>query len=289
MRFFSAVMRAALRAAPAAMLLAVSCGDMLLPGSSSYAAELPPVPCAWEAILGEPRWRLEWFDGEGRKRAAEVSERRAEISLPGDFASAVLAFPFWPEKGIAPGAFRPAGAIFPFDVSGGRIALSWRGGVDAAFFMELARAAAQVAAGERPPSGSAALRLPWNFDWPRFRGLFGDGPQGASTNAEVRADPWLANWRSIADRTAQSGFDRRRLVPEARSALELPLGPGPWIGASPFAAPLAFEASPAFPVRAEAESWASAEGLLRAGAYAWMWREFAPSAGPCADGLYFAD
>jgi len=284
-RFFTRVPRAvsraafiaALCAALCAPILTVSCEGIFPRSDPAYAVELPSLPRAWTETLGEPRWRVEWFDGEGRKRSAELpGKSRLEISLPGTMATAVLALPFWPEKGIAPGVFRPAGAIFPFDVSGKRLTLSWRGGVDAAFFAELARAAreAEAANGGRPPSGSAALRLPWNFDWPRFRALFDENAQGAPINAQVRADPWLADWRGIADRTTQSGFDRRRLVPEARSTLELPLGPGPWVGASPFAAPLVFEAAPEFPVKASADAWASAEGLLRASAEAWMWREF---------------
>jgi len=186
----------------------------------------------------------------------------AAIYLPGTMATPVLALPFWPEKGIAPGIFRPAGAIFPFDVSGNRLILSWQGGVDAIFFMELARAT-------NSPSGA---RLPWNFNWPRFRRLFDD----PALNAEIRADPWLADWPSIATRTVQSGFDRRRLVPEARTNLELPLDPGPWVGSSPFATPLAFEAKPIFPTRGTADTWVSARGILRANTETWLWREFSP-------------
>ena len=247
---------------------------MFLADDSRRALELPELPGAWEAALGPPSWRIEWFDGEGLRQAAVLPEAGGlEISMPGTMSSPVLALPFWPEKGIPHGVFRPAGAIFPFDAPGGRLALSWRGGVDATLFIELARAAGEAGSqGEGPPpSGAAALRLPWNFDWPRFRELFEEeGPLAA----EVRDDPWLADWRGIAERTWQSGFDRRRIVPEPRGELELPLGPGPWIGASPFAAPLVFEEGPVFPVGAAADTWVSAEGLLRASEEAWIWREF---------------
>jgi len=240
---------------------------MFLAADPGYVLELPELPYTWESMLGSPRWRVEWFDGEGRRQTAEVSGKaRPKISLPGTLANPVLALPFWPEKGIAPGIFRPAGAIFPFDVSGNRLALSWQGGVDAAFFLELARAAN----GGLPPGGTAALRLPWNFNWPRFRRLFDD----PALNEEIRADPWLADWPGIAERTAQSGFDRRRLVPAAAVALEIPLGTGPWVGTSPFAAPLVFEGRPVFPVRPPTDTWVSAEGFLRVSADAWIWREF---------------
>jgi len=258
-----------------AWLFSVSCGGASLAGDSRYILELPSLPQAWEAILGEPYWRLEWFDADGRKRSALLSgEGGLEIALPGTMANPVLALPFWPGKGIGPGVFMPAGAVFPFDVSGKRLVLSWQGGVDANLFMELARSAN----GGLAPSGNAALRLPWNFNWPRFRRLFED----PALNDEVRADPWLADWPDIAARTLQSGFDRRRLVPEARSGLEIPLGRGPWIGTSPFAAPMAFDANPVFQVRASpraldgaaADTWVSAEGLLRVNTEAWLWREF---------------
>jgi len=253
-----------------ASLLSVSCGEIFPGNASGQVPELPNPPGYWIAILGDPHWRIEWFDPEGRKRSAVLSGTDVPtIFLPATMATPVLALPFWPEKGIPPGVFRPAGAIFPFDVSGNRLVLSWRGGVEAVFFLELARAAA----GGLSPAGNAATRLPWNFNWPRFRRLFDD----PALNARIRDDPWLADWPGIAERTMISGFDRRRLVPEARTAMELPLGRGPWIGTSPFAGPLVFEAGPAFPVRAAtkaADAWASPEGLLRASAEAWIWREF---------------
>ena len=247
-------------------LFSVSCGGMFIGGEARYVLELPELPDAWRSMLGSPHWRIEWFDGEGRKRSAVLAGGAGlDVSVPGTFANPVLALPFWPEKGIDHGVFRPAGAIFPFDVSGGRLVLSWRGGIDAAMFLELARAA-----GSAENAAPHPTRLPWNFNWPRFRLLFED----PALNADVRADPWLVDWPGVAARTVQSGFDRRRLVPEAVVALELPLGHGPWIGTSPFAAPLVFAATPVFPVRPGADTWVSAEGLLRANTEAWIWREF---------------
>jgi len=264
-----------------ALFFPVSCGGIFPPGDSRYVLELPRLPCAWGAMLGEPHWRVEWFDGEGRKCSAVLSGAGVwEVSMPGTFANPVLALPFWPEKGIAPGVFRPAGAMFPFDVSGNRLILSWRGGVDANLFLELARSVNDLANGGLPATGNVDVRLPWNFNWPRFRRLFEDPAQSATLNAEVRCDPWLVNWPDVAARTVRSGFDRRRLVPESRTALEFPAGvgpgsgSGPWVGTSPFAEPLVFDQAPVFPVRAAADTWVSAGGLLRANTDAWMWVEF---------------
>jgi hypothetical protein len=175
--------------------------------------------------------------------------------------------PYWPEKGLAPGVFKPAGAIFPFDVSGRKISLSWQGGVDACMFRELAEASGTA-------EGRAVSRLPQNFNWPRFRQLFSD----QSVNENVRADPWLADWHNIAEKTIRSSFDKRRLVPEARTSLKVPVGLGPWIGSSPFAAPLVFDSVPSFPVRnvtgqSAADTWVSAEGILHCNTETWMFLE----------------
>jgi len=239
------------------------CGEDLL--DSRYTLELPELPPAWEAMLGSPYWRVEWLNAGGRKESATVrGNGKVEISLPPTWVSAVSAAPFWPDRGLGPGIFRPAGAIFPFDASGKKLALSWQGGVDANLYWEFVKACSEAAAyGE---AGKESVRLPWNFNWPRFRLLFDD----PTLNADVRADPWLADWSGIAAKIVQSGFDKRRLVPEARSNLEVPVGPGPWIGASPFAAPLFFEAVPVFPVRSTADTWVSSEGILRCKTKAWI-------------------
>ena len=218
-------------------------------------------------------------------------DEKPAISLPQTWTSAVSAWPFWPDKGLVPGIFMPAGAIFPFDASGKSLRLSWQGGVDANLFWEFAQAsdkAGQEPAGQEsvPPEPEpeteaverAAARLPWNFDWPRFRELFDD----PSLNADIRADPWLADWQSIAEKIVQSGFDKRRLVPEARSSLAIPVQPGPWIGTSPFAPPLLFEAAPeeagqtvpVFPVRPTADTWVCADGILRCNTETWIFMAY---------------
>jgi hypothetical protein len=263
-----------------------NCGESLL--DSRYSLKLPEIPQSWETLLGSPYWRVEWLNNEGRTVTMTLRDgENREISLPQTWASAVLAMPFWPDKGLGPGIFRPAGAIFPFDASGKSLILSWQGGVDANLFGEFVKAAAEAEVGQEsiPPleeapvenisMGRAAVpRLPWNFDWPRFRLLFED----SSVNAEVCADPWLADWHSIAAKIVQSGFDKRRLVPEPRTNLTIPpsngishgVSRGPWIGTSPFAAPLLFEAEPVFPVRPTADTWVSGEGILRCNTETWI-------------------
>jgi len=266
-------------------LLLNGCGEALT--DSSFVLELPALPQAWEELLGRPDWRIEWVNEEGRKETMTVHGGAcSKISPPQTWASAVCASPFWPEKGLGPGIFKPAGAIFPYDVSGKSLALSWQGGVDAVLYWELAKAygsgqdsaeeSPERAAGSERATGSeraAVARIPMNFNWPRFRRLFDD----PSLNAEVRADPWLADWSGIAAKIVKSGFDKRRLVPEARSALTVPVGSGPWIGTSPFAAPLIFETTPVFPVRPGADTWASKEGLLRCNSEAWIFIQLAVS------------
>jgi hypothetical protein len=236
-----------------------SCGGALT--DSNFVLELPVVPQCWEDVLDSPCWRIEWVNEDGRKKAMTVQGNGGWlISLPQTWASAVCAFPFWPQKGIGPGIFKPAGAIFPYDTSERSLILSWQGGVDAVLYWELARAYG----GESQER--AVARLPMNFNWPRFRRLFDD----PSLNAEVRADPWLADWAGIAAKIVQSGFDKRRLVPEARNASAIPVSPGPWIGVSPFAVPLVFETTPVFPVRSNADTWVSRDGLLRCNSETWI-------------------
>jgi len=245
--------------------LGLSCCDSGIMGSR-YTIKLPEIPAAWEAFPGQPAWRIEWQDTQGRRQTFEIRGAESmEIILPITFASAVVAWPYWPELSLNPGVFRPAGGIFPFDASDGTLALSWRGGVDAVFYRELGTAAAETTGQQ-----SGNLRLPWNFDWPRFRELYDD----PSVNAEFRADPWLADWPGIAARVWQSGFDKRRLIPQPSQELRVTATPGPWIGTSPFAAPLFFDDTATFPVSvpetAQASypihTWISADGLIRCNA-----------------------
>jgi hypothetical protein len=222
---------------------------------SSYRPVPPELPGRWNEILGEPRWRLEWIgeDGAWRKWEGETGGNVPGVSPFREWATPVLAWPFWPEKNLLPGMMRPSGAIFPWDVSGEGITLSWKGGVDAVFWKELAAA-------ERV-TDAAQGRLPWYLDWPRFRELLESG----NIPEAVRLDPWLPDWKEIARKTVQSGFDRRRVVPRKLTEFPVPGVDGTWVGSSPFALPL--RASPDTPlllyVWGVPDTWVSSKGMLR--------------------------
>jgi hypothetical protein len=225
---------------------------------------MPELPSHWTALLGSPRWRIDYLDARGVRDRFETGGQGAEVSLHPYTASAVAAWPFWPDRGIHPGLFRPAGALYPFDGSGAALTLSWRGGVDAFFYWELAAAAGQAV----PSTPSAALRQPRNFDWPRFRELFSD----PALDETVRADPWTADWRDIAEKTIRSGFNRRRIAPAETGPVPAPVGEGPWFGVSPFAAPWRAgpEEPPRFPAGTETASYFSPAGILRVNRDAWI-------------------
>ena len=256
---------------PAAVLLLlilVCCDNGIF--HSEYVLDLPKPPESWVSLLGEPHWRIEWQNPEGKKQVKDIKPaKNIGVSLPQTWPNAVSAWPFWPEKGVAPGAFKPAGALFPYDVSDNRLKLSWKAGPDAVYYWELARADRQDA---KP---SSVPRFPHYFNWPRFRELFETG----IINEKVIQDPWLADWQSIAKKTVLSGFDRRRIVPVAAGEMNIPVPAGPWYGSSPFTTPLIFEDGndPVFPVWAWTDIWVSAEGILRCNQNAWVfyhWNSF---------------
>jgi hypothetical protein len=226
---------------------------------SSYVLALPDAPEPWISLLGPPNWRLEWLDPGGKRQTADILPGQSvKIELPVTWANPVTAWPYWPGRNIIPGLFKPAGALFPFDVSGETLRLSWEAGPDTVFYWELA-----FANNERNYS-----KIPANFDWLRFRELFTSG----DLNEAVRKDPWLVDWRSAAEKTTASNFDRRRLVPEAAESTAIPVHSGPWHGASPFAQPLSFaENEPrVFPVRPGLNVWISQEGILRVSGKTWV-------------------
>ncbi|MDR2741691.1 MAG: hypothetical protein LBB98_06000 [Treponema sp.] len=246
-----------------------ACREPVIPPSCRIV--LPALPPAWEAILGPTRWRVEWFNPDGHLRSGEgPASTLPEADLPAEWASPVLAYPFWPERGLAPGFMRPAGAIAPFDIENGRIILTWEAGPEAWFYRALTAA---YNAAELPVA--AAGRRPDRLDWPRFRTLLRSG----DIPPEIREDPWLADWDTIAEKTVQSGFDRRRI--RARSFEPLIMSvpwPGPWAGSSPFAEVRLWEAGETVTVEAvtEADTLISSGGMLRynsKGAIRVPWKE----------------
>ena len=239
---------------------------------SVYFLEFPKAPKAWVSLLGEPHWRVEWYNPESVKQTADVMPGKSlVIEIPAEWANPVTAWPYWPLHNLTPGLFKPAGAIFPFDTEDGGISLSWEAGPDAFFYWEL------VSANKQNYS-----RLPANFDWPRFRELF----KTDKLKEAVREDPWLINWRNAAEKTASGNFDTRRLVPEASVFKNIPVSsalpdylPGTqsifWHGTSPFMPPLYFkEDEPSvFPVRPGINIWISAAGILRVNGNVWVFTE----------------
>jgi len=235
-----------------------SCADRF---SSGYVLELPEVPEPWVSLLGQPGWRIEWFDSGGGKKIMDIPQGSGmEIEIPVTWANPVTASPYWQNYNLNPGLFKPAGAIFPFDANGSRLCLSWEGGADAVFYWELLLA-------ERQGNSN----LPGNFDWPRFRALFKEG----TLSEEVCENPWLVNWRSVAEKTALNGFDRRRLVSETAVYKTFPVPSGSWYGTSPFSKPLVFEEGelPAFPVSSGINVWISSEGILKVNGDVWVFKE----------------
>jgi hypothetical protein len=245
-----------------------------------YVLDFPPLPAAWQELLGDAHWRLIWTDAQGASRTLETAGNAA-ISVASEWAAPVLAFPYWPGRGILPGEMRPAGAIIPFDIRGDRLHLSWRAGAEAWFYRELAAArnAALAEAEAETVAGTVTTALdkrrPEYFDWPRFRALMDSDAMPQA----VRDDPWNVDWGDAAIRTVQSGFDRRRITAQATTELLIPgpaLGAGPFAGPSPFAPPLLPEpgAGYRFALTGRSDTYVSSGGILRASGKAWVYYSF---------------
>jgi hypothetical protein len=231
------------------------------PIAQYYRPALPALPSAWAEILGTPRWRVEWIDGVGREEVYEgPGEGLPELSLMQEWSSPVIAWPYWPARKLFPGDMKPAGAISPWDISGGRIILGWNAGVDAFLWRKLAAGAA-----------GSSVRMPWYFDWPRFRELL----QGAVLDEAVRIDPWRVDWEAFAGKTLESGFYRSRIVPRPAAELTIPGHGGLWIGSSPFSPVLDFPSGgPLILPSGEAvETWVSSEDVLRCGGNTWFFSQ----------------
>lgn len=212
----------------------------------------PALPEGWAETLGDPDWRLEWTNDAGESRSSDLGPRPSSAALAWEAGavSAVLAHPHWPRRSIGPGVFRPAGAVYPVDRSGEALPLTWTGGVAAWYYREMERA-----------EGESRTR-PERFNWVRFYELLG----GTELPERVAADPWTVDWRSVAEKTRASGFDRRRLVarPAAAAAVAVPAG-GPWICSSPFVGAAAWSAGSQVELQVEDEGacYACPSGLLR--------------------------
>jgi len=239
----------------------ISCADRF---PSCYKLEFPETPEPWVSLLGEPHWRLEWLNANGQKQFKDCpprsSQNTIEIELPITWTNPVTAWPYWQEYNLFAGVFKPAGALFPFDVKGDYLSLSWEAGADTVFYWEMALV-----------NKNDNSKIPANFDWVKFRELF----SAKTLDEAVCEDPWLPDWRYAAEKTITSNFDRRRITAEAVVPLSIPVFEGPWYGTSPFAEPILFEKSkiPAFPVRSGVNAWVSTGGILRVSGKTWILTE----------------
>jgi hypothetical protein len=241
-----------------AVLQLSSCKDRY---SAAYLAEMPQPPKSWVSLLGQPHWRVEFLAKDGTKQSKDILPgQSAEIELPITWTNPVTAWPYWPDHGLIPSYFKPAGGLFPFDVSGKKLILSWEAGIDTAFYWELALS-----------NSENVKKIPTNFDWSRFRELI---KTDILENPGIE-DPWLIDWSNVAEKTISSNFDRRRLVPQTSVLEKIPVTSGTWYGTSPFAQPLSFSngETPFFPVRPGINLWISAEGILRINGKTWVFTE----------------
>ena len=197
----------------------ISCGTSPIP--EFYDIQFPPLPASWTELLGKNHWRLEYYDSGGSLCYKEISDSTGiKINVLQEWPNAILAWPYWPEKALPASYFNPAGGLFPLDVRGQSIILSWEAGAEAYFYRELDKI-----------ENTGTNRNPKYFDWKRFRSLLRE-------NTAIAEDPWLADWKSIAERTVRSGFRQSYVRAETRTATEITIPhSGPWIFASPFKPP----------------------------------------------------
>jgi hypothetical protein len=239
-------------------VLLSACGEPVMP--ASYTVRLPALPEAWGTVLGAPLWELRYVDAAGGITTVRTGADSAEIMPLQEWPGAILALPAFPDRALPAGILKPAGALFPLDAGGGDIRLSWAAGVDAFFYFELAKAGAEK-------------RCPAYFDWGRFRSLFTEG----QLEAEILADPWLADWPLVARKTAASGWDKRRIkTPALGSVTMTPPADGLWFGDSPFTEAKNWKAGTelVLPRRGEVDTWFCAKGLLRLNGKAAVWKEW---------------
>jgi hypothetical protein len=245
-------------------VLLANCNDGPIP--SSERPVLPVLPDDWSEILGEANWRLEWIGDNGiwHKYDLKTGAPAPGLNLPLEWTTPVIAWPFWPERDLFPGMMHPAGALFPWDARGNNLVLSWKGGVDAVFWRELALA-------DRT-STKAEGRLPWFFDWPRFRELM----QSDDINALAKQDPWVVDWKEVSRKTVESGFDRRRITSRKFKEIEIPDLKGRWVSSSPFSASLtAPKDGPLVLAVSDAVcAWISADGILKCSTSGWIYRDW---------------
>jgi len=188
-----------------------------------WTLRMPEFPPVYGEILGPAKWHIEWVGADGFISSAETEQNSYSASLLEGFATAIIAYPYLGD--VPKGIVKPCGAIYPLDIEGGEIKLSWKGGVDAFFYFELAK-------------HSNPKRLPQNFNWINFRLLWTE----AKLPEAILSDPWAADWELIAEKTSLAGF-RSSLIavkPSKKLSVTVPED-GPWVGSSPLAGELDWE------------------------------------------------
>jgi hypothetical protein len=242
-------------------LALIGCANPVLP--SRYVLEFPRLPGSWAEVLGSPSWKIEWYNRDGN-RECTVVDGSPDIAVPvfSEWPSPVTAWPFWPDKGLEAGIFRPAGALYPFDVSGGVLRLNWRAGADAVFYLTLEETHSRKE--NAHPQRKAAF-----FDWPRFRAFF-----ASRAPVKLQEDPWLVDWKEAAEKTINSGFRTSYIKARKQTAVELIIPcDGPWFSVSPFQAVKNWAAGSieAVPLSEETELWVCPGGMLFLSADARLW------------------
>lgn len=233
------------------MILVIS-SCSLYDSGEACTVRLPELPESWLAALGEPYWKLLLYESGSRPRSEilEPGTRSLSVRLIPGTVYPVLAYPFWPHLRLFPGSIKPAGAVYPADIKGLDLPLSWLGGVSAFFFTQLAAA-----------DGMPHTR-PELMNWIRFKTLF---VQGMLSEA-VLTDPWKVDWSLVAAKTRAKGFDRRRIKVEELYSLDIryPVD-GPWIQSSPFLPSLEGKAGSSDTVQTGAQgiSLFSSSGILK--------------------------
>jgi hypothetical protein len=199
----------------------LSCSALL---PDSYRAALPPLPQSWTTVLdgAQVSWRFQYLDREGRLQVVDAGPgKNAALNIAWEYTSAVLAWPY--TSRMEWGTLFPAGAIFPLDVKGGSIVLSWEAGPQAWFYHELSRAGIDAS----------------GFNWTKFRPFYSEIREKMAESAAD--DPWLLDWKGIAQKIAARGFKRSDFNLKKSEKLQLALPPEllsveAWAEQSPFTA-----------------------------------------------------
>lgn len=209
-QFLSAVFRAA---APAVLVLSFW-GCSLLEGEREVEVRLPELPAGWESLGGDIGFILEYPgpDGEIRRRGIFAAGEDAGLALPPEGNVPVTARPVFlasPAPGLG---MRPAGGIFPRDVSAaGELLLTWEEGFLAECLLEVYRNAG-------------------NAEWVNVERL------AAGVRDKAPENPWVLDMRKIVRSLIYGRYYGGFIAPRT---LYPPAGPIPglpedWLWGDPF-------------------------------------------------------